>query len=100
MHPHYAWHDFARIWQTPGDGEAADETIGACILDLYHSATPIPFAHWGESFQPTVAPAMVLCPSENPFDDEATSLEVARMLGADHQEFDDLSLWWPPRGPE
>jgi pimeloyl-ACP methyl ester carboxylesterase len=22
MHPDYVWHDFARIWQTPGDGEA------------------------------------------------------------------------------
>jgi len=22
MHPQYQWHDFARIWQTPGDGEA------------------------------------------------------------------------------
>ena len=22
MHPDYTWHDFARIWQTPGDGEA------------------------------------------------------------------------------
>jgi len=22
MHPDYVWHDFARIWQTPGEGEA------------------------------------------------------------------------------
>jgi pimeloyl-ACP methyl ester carboxylesterase len=22
LHPDYQWHDFARIWQTPGDGEA------------------------------------------------------------------------------
>ena len=21
MHPDYTWHDFARIWQTPGEGE-------------------------------------------------------------------------------
>jgi pimeloyl-ACP methyl ester carboxylesterase len=23
VHPDYVWHDFAQVWQTPGDGEAA-----------------------------------------------------------------------------
>lgn len=26
VHPEQVWHDFARIWQTPGDGEALVET--------------------------------------------------------------------------
>jgi pimeloyl-ACP methyl ester carboxylesterase len=133
MHPEYVWHDFARIWQTPGEGEAffenqqtatlddraaiyelfgvghddaramadaVDETMGACILDLYRSATPNPFARWGGQFAPTSAPGMVLHPSEDPFDDEARSLEVAVMLGAAHRELDGLSHWWPLQGPQ
>ncbi|MGP4050860.1 alpha/beta fold hydrolase [Streptomyces sp. 2A115] len=26
LHPNYVWHDIARIWQTPGEGEAFNET--------------------------------------------------------------------------
>lgn len=29
IHPDYEWHDFARVWQTPGDGEAFVETQAA-----------------------------------------------------------------------
>jgi pimeloyl-ACP methyl ester carboxylesterase len=133
MHPTYAWHDFARIWQTPGEGEtffsdlqtspladrgavyemfgvqhddalemaaAVDETMAACILDLYRSATPNPFAHWGGGFKPTSAPGMVLHPSEDPFDDEATSLEVASILGAGHERLEGLGHFWPLQGPQ
>ena len=28
VHPDYVWHDFAKIWQTPGDGEAFFEAPG------------------------------------------------------------------------
>ena len=133
MHPDYVWHDFAQIWQTPGEGEAffaaqrlsspqeraanfeflgvphddavsmsesGDETMGACILDLYRSATPNPFATWGDKFKPTIAPGMVLCPSEDPFGNEAKSREVANMLGARHQILDGLGHWWPLQAPE
>jgi pimeloyl-ACP methyl ester carboxylesterase len=133
MHPDYVWHDFARIWQTPGDGEAffadqrrsspqergaglemlgvphddavamseaSDETMNACILDLYRSATPNPFAHWGGAFTPTAAPGMVLCPSEDPFGNESKSREVAAMLGARHQMLDGLGHWWPLQAPD
>jgi pimeloyl-ACP methyl ester carboxylesterase len=133
MHPDYVWHDFARIWQTPGDGEAfftaqrlsspqerasglemlgvphddavtmseaSDETMGACILDLYRSATPNPFAHWGSAFRPTAAPGMVLCPSDDPFGGEKKSSEVAAVLGARHQILDGLGHWWLLQAPE
>jgi pimeloyl-ACP methyl ester carboxylesterase len=33
MHPDYVWHDFARIWQTPGEGEAFFEAQGALSVD-------------------------------------------------------------------
>ena len=29
VHPDYVWHDFAKIWQTPGDGEAFFESQAA-----------------------------------------------------------------------
>ena len=29
VHPRYEWHDFAKIWQTPGEGEAFFENQGA-----------------------------------------------------------------------
>jgi len=133
MHPDYVWHDFAQIWQTPGDGEAffaaqrlssplerganfellgvprddavamsesGDETMGACILDLYRSATPNPYTHWGGAFKPTIAPGMVMCASEDPFGNAMKSREIAAMLGARHQILDGLGHWWPLQAPE
>jgi pimeloyl-ACP methyl ester carboxylesterase len=79
--------------------EANDETMAACILDLYRSATPNPFTDWGSEFKPTDAPGMVLCPSKDPFGDESKSREVAAMLGARHQLLDGLGHWWPLQAP-
>jgi len=133
FHPDYVWHDFARIWQTPGDGEkffedqraspaeetagvfeafgvphddaivmrtAADETMASCILDLYRSATPNPYADWGRELTPTRAPGLVLSPSDDPFVDEEMSQQVAQMLGARHQTMQGLGHWWPVQDPE
>jgi pimeloyl-ACP methyl ester carboxylesterase len=33
MHPDYEWHDFAKLWQTPGDGEAFFESQTAVSVD-------------------------------------------------------------------
>ncbi len=133
MHPHYEWHDFAKIWQTPGDGETffsdqlasppeqqaqvfemlgvshedalalatwADETMGACILDLYRSATPNPFSDWGDAWGVTTAPGLVLSPSDDPFGDVAQSREVADMLGARHEVLPGAGHWWALETPE
>ncbi len=43
-----------------------DATMGACILDLYRSATQNPYQHWGP-WTPTRAPGLVLHPTEDPF---------------------------------
>ncbi|HEV7757353.1 MAG TPA: alpha/beta hydrolase, partial [Acidimicrobiales bacterium] len=97
-HPDYEWHDFAKVWQTPGEGEAfvaaqtaqtpeeqapvfeamgiphdraiemsaaSDATMGACILDLYRSATPNIHAAWGP-FSPTSAPGMIVHATDDP----------------------------------
>ncbi len=31
--PDYEWHDLAKVWQTPGDGEAAVEMMSAMPVD-------------------------------------------------------------------
>jgi pimeloyl-ACP methyl ester carboxylesterase len=133
MHPDYEWHDFAKIWQTPGDGEMffrdqlasppdgqaqvfevlgvapddalelarwTDETMGACILDLYRSATPNPSADWGDAWGITAAPGLVLCPTDDPFGDLLQSRQMADMLGARHEIIPEAGHWWALQAPE
>lgn len=133
MHPDYVWHDFAQIWQTPGDGEAffegqlatspeeqapiyegfglehddavamagwADETMAGCILDLYRSATPNPASDWGDAWERTAAPGLVLCPTDDPFSDEGLSSVMAARLGARHEVLVGAGHWWPLQAPE
>jgi pimeloyl-ACP methyl ester carboxylesterase len=133
LHPAYVWHDFAKIWQTPGDGEAfveaqnaqplderasgmamifgldqedalemaaaSDATMGSCILDLYRSATPNPFAHWGP-WAPTAEPGLVLCPTEDPFAHAEMAAEVATMLGAGFATLEGAGHFWPYSAPD
>jgi pimeloyl-ACP methyl ester carboxylesterase len=131
-HPDYVWHDFAKIWQSPGEGEAfieaqdaqtpqeraggyellgvpaddalemataADLTMGHCILDLYRSATPNPFHHWGP-WTPTSAPGLVLHPADDPFSDERLASEVAGALGARFERIEGAGHFWPYQAPE
>jgi pimeloyl-ACP methyl ester carboxylesterase len=133
FHPDYEWHEFARIWQTPGEGEAffetqaatpadaragvfeafgvghddalamaswSDETMAGCILDLYRSATPNPFAHWKDAGGPTPAPGLVIHPSDDPFGDATKSMEVADALGARHVTLAHAGHWWPLQAPD
>ena len=131
-HPDYEWHDFAKLWQTPGEGEAfvasqnelsteerattfeamgvgredalemaaaSDETMGACILDLYRSAMPNAHATWGP-WSPTRAPGLVLHPTEDPFSDETLAREAADALGARFEPIDGAGHFWPYQTPE
>ena len=132
LHPDYQWHDFARIWQTPGDGEAffdaqrqstpeerapvfesmgvphddavalaakSDETMSRCILDLYRSAVPNPYADWKDIWGPVSAPGLVLHPTDDPFSDEALAVETAKVTGARFEKLEGLGHWWPLQGP-
>ena len=132
MMPDYEWHDFAKIWQTPGDGEAffadlfatpineqaaifegfgvehedavalasaADETMAACILDLYRSALPNAYAEWSDSMRPTAAPGLVLLAPDDPFGDDAASRHAAETLGAQVQALDGVGHWWALQKP-
>jgi len=78
---------------------AVDETMGSCILDLYRSALPNPYAHWRDKWGPTAAPGMVLWPSADPFGDESMSIEVAAGLGAHHETLEGMGHWWPLQAP-
>ena len=55
FHPDYVWHDFARLWQTPGGGEAFYETYDAMPLDdqaAMLTASGVPEAFAREMAQP------------------------------------------------
>lgn len=112
--PDYEWHDFAKIWQTPGDGEkfwadqlatstddraaifeafgvghedavalasAGDETMAACILDLYRSALPNTYADWNDSLHHTA------------------SRQAAETLGARIRVLEGAGHWWVLQKP-
>ncbi len=72
-----------------------DKTMGDCILALYRSATPNPFAQWGDAFAATKAPGLVIIPTEDPFGNEEQATEVAAMLGAKTSRLEGLGHWWP-----
>ena len=132
VHPDYEWHDFAKIWQTPGDGEAfwkdqlalpldqraavfeafavphegavamasrIDETMAACILALYRSAVPNPYADWGSEFGPTTAAGLLLHATEDPFSDEERFAGAAELLGARTDRLEGLGHWWALQDP-
>jgi pimeloyl-ACP methyl ester carboxylesterase len=76
-----------------------DKTMGDCILALYRSATPNPYAHWGDNVTPTKAPGLVVIATEDPFVDEKLASEVADMLGAKTARLEGLGHWWPVQDP-
>ena len=55
----------------------SDRVMTSCILDLYRSALPRPFATWGAELGPTSAPGLVLHAADDPFGDAVMSSEVA-----------------------
>jgi pimeloyl-ACP methyl ester carboxylesterase len=79
---------------------AYDATMGGCILDLYRSAVPNPYADWGaELGRPAPAPGLMLQPTADPYDDPARSGEVAARLGARTHRLDGLGHWWMLQDP-
>lgn len=132
MHPDYVWHEFAQIWQTPGEGEAywsqmlatpleqqaeifegygvphtealemlsrIDETMASCILDLYRSAMPNPYATWSYPMEPVASPGLVLIATEEPFGNVSLTRGAARALGAKVHVLEGLGHWWALQAP-
>ena len=131
-HPDYEWHDLAKIWQTPEQGEAfvaaltaqtpeeqapglealgvphdnalemaaaSDATMGACILDLYRSAVPNPYASWGP-LAPAPTPGLIIHATADPFSNETLSRGVADAVGARFATLDGIGHFWPYQAPE
>jgi len=131
--PDYVWHDFAKIWQTPGEGEAffegqlaapveeraatyqlfgldeaaslklagmGDETMATCILDLYRSAMPNPYADWGDAYGETKTPGLVLIAPDDPFGNAENATKVAADLGARTATIDGVGHFWPLQDPK
>lgn len=133
MHPDYVWHDFAKIWQTPGEGEAfwaqslatpveqqadifegygvpcddaialvtrVDAAMASCILELYRSAIPNPYAGWRYRLEPVSAPGLVLLATEEPFGNVSLTKEAAQALGARTHVLEGLGHWWALQDPD
>jgi pimeloyl-ACP methyl ester carboxylesterase len=79
--------------------QRGDKTMGECILALYRSAVPNPYADWGAAFAPTSAPGLVVIPTEDPFGEEKMATDFARMLGASTARLEGLGHWWPVQDP-
>lgn len=121
----YVWHDIAQVWQTPGEGEAlmsamddaafaaaleearvppdraaemaafGDETMKACILALYRSATSIG-EDWADAL-PGLGqrPGLVLWGEHDPYASVAVGRKLAERTGAKFHMFEDCGHWWP-----
>ena len=76
-----------------------DETMGRAMLDLYRSAMPNPYADWGGDYGPTLAPGLIVHPSDDPFSDEQRAGEVAALLGARVERLEGIGHFWPLQGP-
>ena len=78
----------------------ADATMGECVLDLYRSAQPNPFADWSPEHWRTTAPGLALIAPQDPFGDEVMSVDVARRLHADAIILPECGHWWALQDPK
>ncbi|HSS11687.1 MAG TPA: alpha/beta hydrolase [Acidimicrobiales bacterium] len=113
----FEWHEFAKIWQTPGAGEDfwdqqlavpadqrgpvfewVDRTMADCILALYRSAVNVG-REWGPDFRDIPAPGLVVVPSDDPFLSTEGATAAAGRAGAGVAELDGLGHWWMTEDP-
>jgi len=74
--------------------EMADAEMAECILSLYRSATPNPFADWGGALTPCQAPGTVLIAENDAFGDATLATEVATALGVRVEHIAGRGHWW------
>lgn len=121
----YVWHDVARIWQTPGEGEAlmagtdeallvamlteaqvpeihalemarhGDDRMKDAILNLYRSATSIG-DDWGDALPGlTQTPGLVVWGEHDLYASVAVGQKLASRTNARFHEFKACGHWWP-----
>jgi len=77
----------------------ADAQMAECILSLYRSATPNPYADWGGALAHCPTPGTVLIAENDAFGDAALATEVAAALGAQVQHLANRGHWWALEDP-
>lgn len=128
LHPDYVWHATAKIWQTPGEGEALmaaftpeavapglveqgqpeamaretaaliDEEMKTCILALYRSAVKAG-AEWYPDLKRVTAPGLVLWGERDAFTTVAFGEALARDTGARFKLMAGCGHWYPAQDP-
>jgi pimeloyl-ACP methyl ester carboxylesterase len=76
-----------------------DAEMAECILALYRSATPNPYADWGGALSPCGAPGTVVIAENDSFGDAALATEVAVALGARVEHIAGRGHWWALEDP-
>ena len=124
----YEWHQAAKTWQTPGQGEGLmqamtpevmagsltgsgvpdaaareaashiDDTMKACILSLYRSAVTVG-AEWEPETSNIPPRGLVLWGAGDPFVDVRFGRRMAERTGAEILVFEDCGHWWPQQRP-
>lgn len=125
----YVWHDLARIWQTPGEGEAlmasmdeaaitatleearvpsakaaeiasfSDDTMKSSILALYRSAEQVG-KDWADALPGLrKRPGLVLWGALDPYSPVAMGRKLADRTDARFEVFEDCGHWWPYERP-
>jgi pimeloyl-ACP methyl ester carboxylesterase len=128
--PTFRWHDWAKIWQTPGEGEAFWAGLRAAPSDsaALLASIGVPADHApamadaidetmcsaildlyrsavgvGERWgaaAPSGAPGLVLIGSADPFGNEGASRRVASRLGLEARVLEGAGHWWPLQVPD
>ena len=128
LHPDYVWHDTAKIWQTPGQGETfmqafggaplaqalasqgqseamaretaanIDEEMKSCILALYRSAVNVG-REWYPDLKRVSAPGLVLWGENDPFSSAKLGQTLAHDTGANFKLLAGCGHWYPAQDP-
>jgi len=124
----YAWHQAARAWQTPEEGERVmegmtpeawrralasagvpaadaataaahvDATMKHCILRLYRSAVDAG-SEWEDDLRRVPVPGLVLWGEDDPFASVDFGARLARKTRARFVSFPNCSHWWQLERP-
>ena len=130
VHPIFRWHDLAKIWQTPGDGEqfwvrfrgapaegaALLGSLGVpdgdaramvdaidepmCVAILDLYRSAHDIGTRWKAVGVSPSPGLVLIGSADHFGNERASRRVADHLGMDVQVLDGAGHWWPLEAPD
>ena len=127
--PEFTWHDFAKLWQTPGEGEAFWDGIRASPADSaalfaslgvpeHHAESVVAaidetmvgcildlyrsatdIGHDWEATARSTAPGRVLVGGADPFGDVDRATQVGSRVGADVATLEGAGHWWPLQVP-